>query len=175
MKILVAYYTRTGNTKKAAEAIARALRAVPHEVELEEIVDTKPRGGILGWIGAGIDSVLGRKITIEPAKADVASFDLVIAGGPIWSWRPTTPVTTFLTDHAAEIRRAAFFCTMTLTGWGSAFPGMEEAAGSTPVATMALVDRHVKSGDENEFLAKVEEFAGEVARAMGGDSADTTP
>lgn len=169
MKILVAYYTRTGNTKKAAVAIADALRAVPYEVELEEIVDTKKRAGILGWIRAGMDSMLGRKTRIEPGKADVASFDLVIVGVPIWSWRPTAPVQMFLAEHAAEIRRAAFFCTMMLTGWGRAFGAMEEAADRTPVATMALVDRHVKSGDERGFLGPVEEFVGEVVRAIGPD------
>ena len=167
MRILVAYYSRTGNTKKAAGAIADALRAVPCEVELEEIVDTKNRSGVLGWLGAGMDSMLGRKTRIEPVKADVASFDLVIAGAPIWSWRLTPPLRTFLAEHAAQIRQAAFFCTMMRSGWGRAFRAMEEVAERIPVATMALVDRHVKSGDESEFLGKVEEFAGEVVRAIG--------
>ena len=56
---------------------------------------------------------------------------------------------------------------MMRSGAERAFRAMEETADRSPVATVALVARHVKSGDEDEFLGKVEEFAGEVARAIG--------
>jgi flavodoxin len=43
MKTLVVYYSRTGTTRKVAEAIAGILRC-----DIEEVVDTKKRSGILG-------------------------------------------------------------------------------------------------------------------------------
>lgn len=175
MKILVAYYTRTGNTRRAAEAIAEGLRAVPYEVELEEISERKSRDGVVGFLVAGADSTLKRKAEIEPATADIAAFDLVIAGTPVWAWSVTPPVRTFLAAHAAEIKQAAFFCTMMGAGAQRAFEAMEEALDKTALATVALIDRHVRSGDEYEFIARVEEFVGEVERAIGKGAMKTRP
>jgi len=44
MRILVAYHTQTGNTKKIAEAIADELRSLGHEVALESVRGLKPQG-----------------------------------------------------------------------------------------------------------------------------------
>jgi menaquinone-dependent protoporphyrinogen IX oxidase len=167
MRILVAYYTRTGCTRKAAEAVAEALRAVPYEVELEEIVEKKSRDGALGWIGARTDATLKRDVEIEPVAADVGSFDLVIAGTPVWAWTVTPPVRTFLASNVDRIRQAAFFCTVSGPGATRAFEEMEEALDLTALATVALLERHVKKEDEYEFLGKVEEFVGDVVRAVG--------
>ncbi len=167
MRILVAYYTRTGHTKKAAEAVAEALRAVPYEVVLEEIVEKKSRDGALGWIGARKDATFKREAEIEPVAADVGSFDLVIAGTPVWAWTVTPPVRTFLVSHADGIRQVAFFCTVSGPGATRAFEEMEEAVDLTALATVALLERHVKKDDEYEFLGKVEEFVGDVVRAVG--------
>jgi len=41
-KILVAYYSRTGNTEKMAQAIAEGAKEAGHEVELKKVNDVKP-------------------------------------------------------------------------------------------------------------------------------------
>ena len=46
MKVLVVYYSRTGNTKFVAEAIAQSL-----EADIEEIKDGKNRMGVFGFLG----------------------------------------------------------------------------------------------------------------------------
>jgi flavodoxin len=43
MRILVAYYTQTGNTKKIAEAIASELESLGHEVVLESVRGLRPK------------------------------------------------------------------------------------------------------------------------------------
>jgi len=48
MKTLVAYYSRTGNTKKVAVEIAKNLKA-----DIDEIIDKKDRSGMIGWIIGG--------------------------------------------------------------------------------------------------------------------------
>lgn len=50
MSRLVVFYSRTGNTKKVAEALARELKC-----DTDEILETKSRKGILGYIFAGRD------------------------------------------------------------------------------------------------------------------------
>jgi NAD(P)H dehydrogenase (quinone) len=42
MKALVAYYSRTGNTKKMAQAIAAGIKKAGLEVDLKEVKDIKP-------------------------------------------------------------------------------------------------------------------------------------
>jgi flavodoxin I len=44
MRILAAYHTQTGNTKKIAEAIASELESLGHEVALESVRGLKPEG-----------------------------------------------------------------------------------------------------------------------------------
>ena len=48
MKALVVYYSGRGRTKKVAEAISNILSC-----DIEELVDTEDRTGLLGYIHAG--------------------------------------------------------------------------------------------------------------------------
>ena len=50
--VLCMYYSRTGNTKRAMEEIARALDA-----ELVELEDGVDRSGAKGWLRSGLDAV----------------------------------------------------------------------------------------------------------------------
>ena len=54
-KTLVAYYSRTGTTKKVGEAIAKALKA-----DIDEIIDLKKRSGAIGWVVSGKDASQGK-------------------------------------------------------------------------------------------------------------------
>lgn len=47
MKILVAYYSETGNTAKVAEAIGESLAAGGHEADLVALADAAPPGEIM--------------------------------------------------------------------------------------------------------------------------------
>ncbi len=169
MKVLVIYYSRTGVTRKAAEKAAELLRQqAGTEVQTEEILDRKDRKGILGWIGAGKDASLKRKADIEPIKSDVASFDLVIIGTPVWAWKAATPVRSFCDQHGATCRRAAFFCTMGGSGAEGAFAAMQSGSGREPVATLALIDRKVKAEDEEAFVKPLREFIAQALQRVSG-------
>jgi len=51
-KILVVFYSRTGNTKKVGEAIAGELNC-----DTEQIMDVKSRMGIFGWLRSGREAM----------------------------------------------------------------------------------------------------------------------
>jgi len=166
MKVLMVYYSRSGVTRKATEQIAEVLRqASGAEVEVEEITEDKDRGGFLGGLGAGKDAILKRAVAIEPVKADAAGFDLVAIGTPVWAWTACPPVQTFCRQHGKKAGKVAFYCTMGKLGDKGAFKTMEELCGKAPVATLALIDRHVKKDDPDNHLAKVREFAEQIASA----------
>ena len=72
------YYSRTGNTEKIGNEIAKILKA-----DTEQIIDKKDRSGSIGWVVAGKDG-MGKKLTkIETVKKDPAKYDLVIVGTPV--------------------------------------------------------------------------------------------
>lgn len=105
MKILVAFYSRSGNTKRAAGIIAKTLGA-----EMDEIIDKKNRRGILGFLRAGYDATRGKTTEIEFHK-DPSGYDLVVIGTPTWNGRVTPAVRTYLLKNREKIGRAAFFTT----------------------------------------------------------------
>lgn len=153
-KILVAYYSRTGTTKKAAEAIAAELNC-----ETEEIKDTKERKGILGYLRSGRDATKRYTTELKPLKKNPAAYDLVVVGTPIWSWNVTPPARTFLRNNKAKLKNVAFFCTMGGSGSEKAFKEMETECGRKPVATLALLTKAVVS---SEFKEKTRKFAKDI-------------
>ena len=104
MKTLVIYYTRTGNTKFAAETIAAELGA-----DIEEVIDLKKRQGITGWLSAGKDATGGKKTEIAETKRDPASYDLIVIGQPVWGGNPTPAIRTYLSKNDLSGKKVALF------------------------------------------------------------------
>lgn len=163
MNILIAWYSRTGRTTKAAKAIRDALlSAGVSDLALEELVDTKNRDGALGWMSGGRDATLKRVVPIEPVQSDLASYDLVVIGTPVWAFTMAPAVRTFCAEHGSEVKRVAFVATMGGRGDAGAYRDMQALCGSAPVATLSLIDKAIDRGDEEEFLTKVAAFAADL-------------
>jgi flavodoxin len=153
MKILVAYYSKTGNTKRAAADIAAGLQA-----DLEEIIDKKKRTGILNWFLSGRDGMkkLGTEIA-EPAK-DAAAYDMVIVGSPVWGWNIVPAVRTYLENNKGKIKNYAFFVTsgntdsQKLAGYLKEIMNQESLA-HTGFNTQELKDRNTYDRKISDFLA----------------------
>ena len=167
MKVLMVYYSRTGVTKKTTEKIAELLREAAVEVEVEEIVEARKRSGVLGCLGTGKDAIRRRAAPIQPVRADPAAFDLVAIGTPVWAWSVSAPVRTFCEQSGKDAQKLAFYCTMGGTGDKGTFEAMEELCGKTPVATVALIDRHVRKDHEEKLVAKAKAFAEAIASTGG--------
>ena len=145
MKALVIYYSLSGNTRKVATAISNGLKC-----ELEEIKDTKKRTGLLGWLMTGRDGAKELLTKIKDVEKDLSSYDIVMIGGPIWSWNLNSPVRTFLSQYADQIKAAAFFCTEGGSGDKRAFKSMEELLGKPPIATLVVKESEVKRDSYHE-------------------------
>jgi flavodoxin len=138
MKTLVVFYSRTGTTKKIAEAIA-----VRTGADLEEIKDTVDRSGAMGYIQSGRDAMKKKLTKLEPLKCDPDQYDLVVIGTPIWGWNMSVPVRTFITEQKEKFRKVAFFCTMGGSGDKKAFSEMEKIIRMKPIGTLALKTKNV--------------------------------
>jgi flavodoxin len=157
MKILIIYYSRTGVTKKLAEYISQKIGAT-----MEEVMDTKNRAGVMGYILAGRDGTQRRLTKLETIKNNPADFDLVIIGTPIWSWNMSTPIRTYLEENKSQFKQVAFFSTMGGSGDERAFKEMGEIIGKKPVATLGLKTREVITGN----LEKADKFCEEVMKII---------
>jgi flavodoxin len=154
MKTLIAFYSRTGFTRKVCQELAQKLNA-----DLEEIIDTKSRKGPIGWLYAGRDASRKMSTLIAQPQKDPAQYDLVVLGTPIWAWTLTPALRAYLTQNKGKIKKAAFLCTMGGSGDTGAFAGMEELLGQKPAATMALKTKQVAAG---QHAAEMDKFAAEL-------------
>jgi len=150
-KALVVYFSRTKNTGTIAEAVAKALRC-----DIEELVDTTSYKGIGGWLRAGKGAMKELNTRLQPLKADLMTYDLIIVGTPVWARKMSVPVRAFITQNKDRLKDVAFFQTMSgeLEG-NNAFPEMEQVLGKRPKATLAVMAADVKKG---QYADKVAQF-----------------
>lgn len=88
-KVLVAYYSRTGNTKKVAMYLAKY-----YGFDLDEIKSTK-RAGIKGYLMSGFESATGKKPVITHKK-NPKNYDYIIIGTPIWANTIASPIRSYI-------------------------------------------------------------------------------
>jgi flavodoxin len=158
MKILIAYYSRTGTTKKVAEAIAEKMGA-----EVEEIRDTVDRSGAKGYLISGRDAMKKSLTKLEPLKLDPAGYDLVVVGTPVWVGNVSTPVRTYLAENKDKFKKVAFFCTLGGSGDKKTFAEMEKVIGQKPAGTLALKTQEVA---ENDFEKQAGDFVDKIIAAI---------
>jgi len=139
MKILVAYYSKTGNTKKVALEIARALKA-----DVDEIIDLKKRSGILGWLIAGRDAMKEKQTEIVTTK-DPGDYNLVIIGTPIWAWNTTPAIRTYITQFKDKFKNVSFFITSGSTPPAKPVAYLETLAGKKSIASEGWTETELKN------------------------------
>ena len=99
-KTLVAYFSATGTTKRAAEKLAKE-----HNADLFEITPEQPyTAADLDWTNKQSRSSLEMKDkssrpAIKGSCANIADYDTVWIGFPVWWYTAPTIVNTFIEAH----------------------------------------------------------------------------
>ena len=109
MRILITYYSRTGNTEKAAQAIKKELERRHQYVEIEKIEPQKEHS-FWGWWWLRI--IKGECEIKEPKIKDVSKYDVVLIGSPNWT-RISLPVARYLNKRIKK-QICSCFSTSTL-------------------------------------------------------------
>ncbi len=106
--ILCIYYSRSGNTRAAAEEIAAALDA-----ELAEITDAQDRSGLKGYFRSGLDAMRRTVQPIDPLQTErpLTDYRLVILASPVWAGRCASPVRALLKERGGELPRVGYVLT----------------------------------------------------------------
>lgn len=139
MRSLVVYHSRSGNTRKIAEQVARELAA-----DVVPIRSALYGPGAFNYLQAGYDSWRGRMPEIEVNGPSPQQYDFVMLMGPVWAGHASTPLRAYLTGNHSKFKRAAF--ALTCGGWcpPGAFEEMERLSGVKPDATFVLRERDIK-------------------------------
>ena len=107
-KILVLYYSQTGNTKAVAEEIANRLGADIGEIEAME-----PYNGDFQATIERCKQEMEQGITpkIKSIKANLSKYDVIFLGYPVWFGTYAPPIATFLRDNNLKGKKIVPFCT----------------------------------------------------------------
>lgn len=92
MKIGIVYYSRTGNTKKAAKILEDKFKKENAEVDLIEIEHVKRPG----FFAAGRASMKQQEQAIKNTDFDLKKYDFIIAGSPTWAGNPSPFIKAFM-------------------------------------------------------------------------------
>ena len=147
-KVLVAYFSASGVTAKKAEKIADILSADLFEIK-PAIPYTKAD---LNWMDSkSRSSVEMADKSFRPEVAskleNMADFDTVILGFPIWWYVAPTIINTFLEQYDFSGKKIVLFATSGGSGFGNTVPELKVSVDpSCEIIEGALLNRGI---DEN--------------------------
>ena len=123
-KVLVLYYSQTGNTKAVADEIANRLGA-----DIEEIVAVNPYDGDFQ---ATIERCMqereqGTTPEIQPLNTDLSQYDIIFIGYPVWFGTYAPPVITLLNNTDLNGKKIVPFCTFGSGGLESSIADLKTA------------------------------------------------
>lgn len=151
MNTLIVYYSLTGTTRTVATALARKLGA-----DVEELQCDRYSSNWRGMLRAGYDSWRNDLPTLGRFRHDPSNYNLVVIGGPIWTYHPCTPVRAYLRQERTRLPQAAFFLTHGGSAAQRSLGEVEKLSRHAPVATMVLREADVK-GDR--YSTALDSFA----------------
>ena len=148
-KILVVYFSYTGNTRKIANLIKDNLTCdilelkpvIPYSTDYQTVVDEEQR-----LEGAN------HMPEIQDINVDIDSYDTVVIGTPVWWYREAPVVRTFLNKYNLSDKNIYLFATN--AGWlGKTFIELQKECKGNVVSTQNIVfesysDKLVTEEDE---------------------------
>ncbi|MDO4564610.1 MAG: flavodoxin [Clostridia bacterium] len=154
-KKLVAYFSASGVTKRAAQALAKATGA-----ELYEIAPEIPyTNADLNWSNAkSRSSVEMKNPNSRPAIAtsvdDISRYDTVYVGFPIWWYVAPTIINTFLESYDFFGKTIVLFATSGGSGFGKTVNALENSVSPSAKIVEGAVFRGRWSDNQIAELAQ---------------------
>jgi hypothetical protein len=151
-RILVVYFSQGTATRRVAEDLALLLGA-----DLEQVVEAKQRKwGFFGFMGAGAASSFGRAARIAVPSRDPAAYEGVVVCTPIWAWRLSPPMRSWLRLNKGKLPPLAAYVTVS----GDTQPDkvaaeMARESGRQPAAIAGFAQRDFEAGSRARYVAKI--------------------
>lgn len=95
-KVLVVYYSLTGNTKMIAEAITETTNSDVLELKPVKELDAESR---MRYFWGGFQATMKKKPKLDEFAINPLNYDLIILGTPVWAWTFSPPIRSFLKKY----------------------------------------------------------------------------
>jgi len=105
-KILIVYYSLTGNTQFIAEALRDSIEA--DILELKPIKELNPESGTK-FMWGGFQSTMKKKPELMDFNINPLEYDLIILGTPVWAWNISPPMRSFLSKYDLSSKKVALW------------------------------------------------------------------
>lgn len=144
-KKLVAFFSASGTTKKVAQMIAEEVKADLFEIE-PKVPYTKLD---LDWMNKkSRSSVEMSDKTFRPELAgdevNMADYDEIILGFPIWWYVAPTIINTFLEKYDLTGKKIVLFATSGGSGFGNTVLELQPSAPKTEIVEGKILNRMTK-------------------------------
>lgn len=145
-KKLVAYFSASGTTARVADNLAKAAGADLYEIK-PAVSYTKED---LNWMNKqSRSSVEMRDKSSRPAladtDADIAAYDTIFIGFPIWWYIAPTIINTFLEVYDFSGKKIVLFATSGGSGFGKAVDSLQPSAPDAEI-----IAGEILNGNPNE-------------------------
>ena len=154
MNALVAYFSASGTTAKAAKALAKASGA-----DLYEIKPAVPYTSTdLNWMDKrSRSSVEMNDKHSRPALADtdapVAGYDVIFLGFPIWWYTAPTIINTFLERYDFSGKTIVLFATSGGSGLGKSAAGLRASAPGARIVDGRLLNGRLNADELKTWVS----------------------
>lgn len=140
-KKLVAYFSASGTTASVAKDLAKAA-----EAELYEIKPAVPYSKAdLNWMDKQSRSSLemrdkSSRPELADADANIADFDTIFIGFPIWWYIAPTIINSFLEAYDFSGKKLVLFATSGGSGFGKAVESLQPSAPNATITEGAILN-----------------------------------
>lgn len=153
-KILIAYFTRTGNTQKIATKIKEI---VGGEIFRIEPVEKYPTSYQETLRVSKKEIKKNYKPPLKKKVEDLEKFDTIFIGSPNWYSTIAPPVTTFLSEHNFSGKKIIPFISHGGGGKASCFTDLKiMIPEATVLDGIAIYGAHIESISEDILKSKLE-------------------
>ncbi len=146
MKILVAFYSRTGHNRKLSSELAVALHA-----DIEEIVDLKSRKGIVGWIIGGRDSMTKQLTDIRKPTKKPSDYGLTILVSPLWVGTAAPAMRKYIIENKGKFKKVSIAAVSGSGDSQSISSDVEDLSGIKITSMLHISDAEFKKDYKYKF------------------------
>ena len=161
-KVLVLYYSQTSNTKTVAQEIATRLNADIEEIVPVEAYDGEFEATIQRCMKEREQGILPE---IKPLTSDIAKYDTIFLGYPIWFGTYAPPVAAFLNNVDLSGKLIVPFCTF---GSGGLESSVKDLAEKQPNIGMIFPGYGVRAARMDAVPKEVDLFLKSLGFIKGG-------
>jgi hypothetical protein len=157
-RVLVVYYSLSGNTARVGRDLAARLDA-----DIESVQDKGHGTGFVGQLAAAFDAWRRAAAMIEPLQYDPADYEITLVGTPVWTGAMTPAIRAYLQRTSAKLRNVAFFTTSGRTDIRRILPALEALAGRKSIACAGFDARELN--DATSYQRKLATFVNALPRS----------